>query len=59
MLENLVAMIKRNMNAPDLTGTIDIEDTASLVVEKFWDSYVDKEFSGTNEMTMTRESFSR
>ena len=34
LLENLVAMIKRNFNAPELSGIIDIENTASLVVDK-------------------------
>ena len=35
LLENLVAMIKRNFNSPELSGIIDIENTASLVVDKF------------------------
>lgn len=36
LLENLVAMIKRNFNSPELVGVVDIEDTASLVVDKFF-----------------------
>lgn len=43
LLENLVAMIKRNFNSPELSGIIDIENTASLVVDKFFDSYLLKE----------------
>lgn len=39
LIENLIAMIKRNFNAPELTGIIDIENTASIVVDKFIDSY--------------------
>ena len=35
LLENLVAMIKRNFNSPELSGVVDIENTASLVVDKF------------------------
>ena len=34
LLENLVAMIKRNFNSPELSGVVDIENTASLVVDK-------------------------
>lgn len=49
LLENLVAMIKRNMNAPDLTGTIDIEDTADVVAEKFMSSFLlDESFISGN-----------
>ena len=43
LLENLVAMIKRNFNSPELVGVVDIEDTASLVVDKFFDAYLIKE----------------
>lgn len=43
LIENLVAMIKRNFNSPELSGTIDIENTASVVVDKFFDSYLIKE----------------
>ena len=43
LLENLVAMIKRNFNSPELSGVVDIENTASLVVDKFFDSYLLKE----------------
>ena len=40
LLENLVAMIKRNFNSPELSGIIDIENTATVVVDKFFDSYL-------------------
>ena len=43
LLENLVAMIKRKFNSPELSGVVDIENTASLVVGKFFDSYLLKE----------------
>jgi len=39
LLENLVAMIKRNFNSPELSGIVDIENTASVVVDRFFDSY--------------------
>ena len=38
LLENLVAMIKRNMNTPDLAGTVDINVMARSVVDKFFSS---------------------
>jgi len=59
LLENLVAMIKRNFNAPDLTGIVDIEDTAELVVDKFWDAYISKEFSGGVTYAQTSDAFHR
>jgi len=43
LLENLVAMVKRNFNSPELSGIVDIEDTASYVVDKFFDAYLLKE----------------
>ena len=59
LLENLVAMIKRNFNSPDLTGILDIEDTAELVVNKFWDAYIIDELSGGNVTPMTSDAFHR
>lgn len=59
LLENLVAMIKRNMNAPDLTGTIDMENTATMVADTFWESYISKELSGDCNVSLSRDSFSR
>lgn len=61
LLENLVAMIKRNFNAPDLTGTIDIESTASVVVDKFFDSYFIKREKYTKNIAgvMTKDSMMR
>nr|AZF99047.1 orf2 [Ullucus tobamovirus 1] len=59
LLENLVAMIKRNMNAPDLTGTIDIEDTAAVVADRFFESYIVKEFSGLEGPLLTNDAFQR
>lgn len=61
LLENLVAMIKRNFNAPDLTGTIDIESTASVVVDKFFDSYFIKKEKYTKNIAgvMTKDSMMR
>lgn len=47
LLENLVAMIKRNFNVPDLSGTIDIDDVAGVVVEKFFSSYFHEEFTSS------------
>lgn len=43
LLENLIAMIKRNFNSPELNGIVDIENTASFVVDRFFDSYIIKE----------------
>lgn len=43
LLENLVAMIKRNFNSPDLSGVVDIEKMASHVVDRFFDCYFTKE----------------
>lgn len=40
LLENLVAMIKRNMNTPDLAGTIDINATTTKVVENFFQTFL-------------------
>jgi uncharacterized protein YodC (DUF2158 family) len=59
LLENLVAMIKRNMNAPDLTGTIDIEDTASFVAEKFFQSFTIDKGSCADSIVMSTDAFSR
>jgi hypothetical protein len=59
LLENLVAMIKRNMNAPDLTGTIDIEDTASFVAEKFFQSFVIDKGSCADSIVMSTDTFNR
>ena len=61
LLENLVAMIKRNFNAPELSGIIDIENTASLVVDKFFDSYLLKEKRKPNKNVslFSRESLNR
>ena len=54
-------MIKRNFNAPDLTGTIDIEGTASVVVDKFFDSYFIKKEKYTKSIAgvMTKDSMMR
>ena len=51
LLENLVAMIKRNFNSPKLVGVVDIEDTASLLVDKFFDAYLIKEKKKTKKYT--------
>ena len=53
LLENLVAMIKRNFNSPELSGVVDIENTASLVVDKFFDSYLLKEKKKTKQKFFT------
>ena len=39
LLENLVALIKRNFNSPDLAGIIDTKQVASNVVDKFFSDY--------------------
>lgn len=39
LLENLVAMIKRNFNSPDLAGIIDTQMVAGRVVDKFFDDF--------------------
>jgi len=44
-------MIKRNFNSPELVGVVDIEDTASLVVDKFFDAYLIKEKKKTKKYT--------
>lgn len=61
LLENLVAMIKRNFNSPELSGVVDIENTASLVVDKFFDSYLLKEKRKPNKnfSLFSRESLNR
>nr|ASC60202.1 RNA polymerase [Piper chlorosis virus] len=59
LLENLIAMIKRNFNSPDLTGVIDIEDTAELVVDKFYSAYIIDEFSGGVTPAQTSDAFHR
>lgn len=43
LLENLIAMIKRNMNTPDLAGTIDINATSKSVVENFFTTFLREE----------------
>jgi len=53
LLENLVAMIKRNFNSPELSGVVDIENTASLVVDKFFDSYLLREKKKTKQKFFT------
>ena len=40
LLENLVAMIKRNMNTPDLAGTINITETSKTVVDVFMTTFL-------------------
>lgn len=40
LLENLVAMIKRNMNTPDLAGTVDITNMSISIVDNFFSSFV-------------------
>ena len=61
LLENLVAMIKRNFNSPELSGIVDIENTASLVVDKFFSSYMLKEKRKPNKNVsmFCRESLNR
>ena len=39
LLENLVALIKRNFNSPDLAGIIDTKQVATNVVDKFFSDY--------------------
>jgi len=43
LLENLIAMIKRNMNTPDLAGTIDIDVTSRSVVDGFLATFLREE----------------
>ena len=40
LLENLVAMITRNMNTPDLAGTVDITNMSISIVDNFFSSFV-------------------
>lgn len=57
LLENLVAMIKRNFNAPELNELVDVEDTARMVVDKFFEYYcIDNVSTESVCGTMTKHS---
>lgn len=59
LLENLVALIKRNMNTPELAGTIDIENASRIAVDKFFSTFVRDEQLGENlaaVQSMSREA---
>lgn len=44
LLENMLAMIKRNFNSPELCGEIDIESLSCKVVDSFVSSYISSDF---------------
>lgn len=46
--ENVLALIKRNFNAPYLMGTVDIDGMAETVVNRFFDVFVDGSIESSN-----------
>jgi len=58
--ENLLALIKRNFNAPELTGIVDIEASASFAVDRFFECFIDKSDNSLGSLRLRcRETLQR
>ncbi|ABX57121.1 58 kDa protein, partial [Cactus mild mottle virus] len=55
--ENLLALIKRNFNAPYLMGTVDIDRMAESVVNRFFEVYIDGSIESCKFRLLAQNTF--
>lgn len=57
LIENVLALIKRNFNAPHLLGTVDVDAMADTVVGKFFEIFFPDGLDDCSNRLMSEESF--